>query len=256
MKFSISKLAIVAASILFMFVSLLNAQDNDNRLLSYWNIGDKYYYRITMMNVNVGSCVGEFIGKVNHEKAGDCFQFATITKFDPKFNIQITSNLYTQKNGYPVAYDAKYNEGKSSFSISGFPDEHEFIFREKKDTLTVQEEVNISPLTLLCDKQCIPHWNLAFYNCPDFGQDTIIFNVLIPYLKKRTFIKMFRQEDQKLDVLGIEINCLVYFSPRTDEFYYITPDKKVARVFIPSQEATYNLTAIEKPKKPEIEPEK
>jgi hypothetical protein len=92
--------------------------------------------------------------------------------------------------------------------------------------------------------------NLAFFNKEDLEQDTIVFYVLIPYLERRSVMQMVRQPDSKQVVMGEETNCKVFFSLRTDEYYYITPDHHLALVVLPKQNLRYELVAVEK-----IEPE-
>jgi len=59
-------------------------------------------------------------------------------------------------------------------------------------------------------------------------------------------MRMIRQPDEKIKVMGKDVACKVFFSIRTDEYYYITPERKVARVHLPKQNLYYDLMAIEK----------
>jgi len=236
--------------LLFGYQSLSLAQEEEEKRLNIlWKIGEEFTYDITTWNMHLGYSTGHFVGLVDHEVVGKAFLFRTKTEINNlsgELNTSIESELFTQGSGYPGYYTAKYTEGGEVRELAGYLAGITFIFHEREDTLENDFEVNVSPETFICDRQSIPHWNLAFYNVPNIDRDTLHFSVLIPYLKKRAKMRMYRQDNAKIEVMGEEVICRVFFSPRTEEYYYITPERRVARVHLPQQGLNYMLVSIEK----------
>jgi hypothetical protein len=121
----------------------------------------------------------------------------------------------------------------------------EFLFKEQIDTTLERFKVSFSPETIICDRQTIPHWNIAFARIKDLSKDTLVFKVLIPYMKNRVVMTMLRQTDSTIEVMGDSLKCHVFFSLRTDEYYFVSPDRQVVMVDLPKQNLAYRLSAIE-----------
>jgi hypothetical protein len=257
---------LMAASIILLFAGNLIAQGTNNSLFDFWKIGDEYKYLVTAYNANVGYSTGTFVGAVKHSEIGNAYLFKTETTIGvPGTGVgsKVTSELFTEARGYPMFYQSEYIDKGETRKLMGYQIKSDFDFKETIDTTQTSFQINISPSTVLCDRQCIPQWNIAFFNEPDVDRDTIIFSVLIPYLKTRARMTMIRQADTTLTVLGKETPCRVYYSIRTDEYYFITPDRHVARVTLPKQGLIYELVSVKavpppepmnKPPEPEKKP--
>lgn len=237
---------LVLFCIIFMPLSVL-AQD-EGLLTDFWKIGDKYTYDISAWGTKVGHSTGTFLGPVKHSVVGNKFLFQTETVVGfQKGNVasRVKSDLFTQSRGFPSFYTATYEEKGDSVQVMGYLDRQGFVFKEKQDTTESEFVINISPSTVVCDRQSIPQWNLAFFNETDLDRDTIVVQAMIPYLKKRAVMTMARQPDDTLVVMGKKTPCKVFFSLRTDEYYYITPDRHVALVTLPKQGLKYELVSID-----------
>ncbi len=234
---------------IFLLQSLALAQEAPRKLTEFWEIGDEYKYEIKAWDRILGYSTGQFVGLVRHSTVGESFLFRTVTTIDDlggNLNTSIKGEVFTQASGFPGFYTAEYTEKGQIRKLKGALSGYDFNFIETIDTVESEFKVNISPTTQICDRQTIPHWNLIFFNAPDLEKDTIVFSVLIPYLKTRAKMRMIRQPDEKITVMGKDVVCKVFFSLRTDEYYYITPERKVARVHLPKQNLYYDLVAIEK----------
>jgi hypothetical protein len=245
-------------SLFFLLQSVAAAQEPPKKLTEFWEIGDEYKYEIKTWNKILGYSSGQFVGMVKHAAVGESFLFRTLTTINDLSGNLVTSikgEVFTQGSGYPGFYTAEYTEKGQTRKLKGALAGYDFNFIETMDSMESEFKVNISPSTQICDRQTIPHWNLIFFNAPDLERDTIVFSVLIPYLKTRAKMRMIRQPDEKIKVMGKDVACKVFFSIRTDEYYYITPERIVARVHLPKQSLYYDLVAIEKKptevKKPE-----
>jgi hypothetical protein len=232
-----------------IFLMPLSVFAQEGQLLTdFWKIGDKYTYDISTYGTKVGQSTGVFLGPVKHSVVGNKFLFQTETVvgfLNGNVASRVKSDLFTQSRGYPSFYDVTYEEKGDSTQMMGYLDKDGFNFKEKEDTTESEFVINISPSTVLCDRQSIPQWNIAFFNETDLDRDTVVFHVMIPYLKKRAMMLMTRQPDSTLVVMGKKTACRVFFSLRTDEYYYITPDHHVARVTLPKQGLKYELVAID-----------
>ncbi|MBD3216739.1 MAG: hypothetical protein GF310_00590 [candidate division Zixibacteria bacterium] len=218
-------------------------------LTDFWEMETRYTYSISTWNTEVGKSTGTFAGIAKHASVGNKYLFRTETivrMLNGDISSKISSELFTDSEGYPSFYTAEYIEKKDTTSLTGVISPEGFQFQKLVDTTESSFTVNSSPTTVLCDKQSIPLWNLAFYNEPDLEADTIIFHVIIPYLEKRAVMTMVRKPDSIQTIMGEEINCKVFFSLRTEEYYYITPDHHVALVSLPKQNLRYELVAVEK----------
>jgi hypothetical protein len=246
---SIRKMLLIIILATLGFTGIAGAQQDQKKSKGNWKIGEEFKYEIVLWNQNVGYSTGMFVGPVKHSAIGNALLFrinSVITRPTTQTKIVISSEMFTDGSGHPGFYTAEYIEINQTSSIQGYLEGATFKLKKKIDTTETEFDINISPSTILCDKQSIPQWNIAFNSQPDLDQDTLHFSVLIPYLEKRARMRMIRQPDEKMKVLGQEMTCRVYFSPRTEEYYYITPDKKVARVYLPKQKLNYNLISIEK----------
>jgi hypothetical protein len=239
-------------TITFVFVSNAFAQPPEE-LVDFWEMGTRYTYKISVLETEVGQSTGTFVGLAKHNTVGNKYLFRTETvvkMLSGEISSKVSSEMFTQGEGYPAFYTAEYIEKTDTTNLMGLLTPEGFQFRKMVDTTETSFTVNVSPSTVLCDRQSIPQWNLAFYNKEDLDTDTIVFYVLIPYLERRSVMQMVRQPDSKQVIMGEETNCKVFFSLRTDEYYYITPDHHVALVVLPKQNLRYELVAIEK-----VEPE-
>ncbi|HEQ98045.1 MAG TPA: hypothetical protein ENO22_01745 [candidate division Zixibacteria bacterium] len=222
-------------------------------MVYFWEMGTRYIYKISVLDTEVGQSTGTFVGLAKHNTVGNKYLFRTETvvkMLSGEISSKVSSEMFTQGQGYPAFYTAEYIEKTDTINLMGLLTPEGFQFRKMVDTTETSFTVNVSPSTVLCDRQSIPQWNLAFFNKADLERDTIMFYVLIPYLEKRSVMQMVRQPDSKQVVMGEETECRVFFSLRTDEYYYITPDHHVALVVLPKQNLRYELVAVEK-----VEPE-
>lgn len=250
-KFALCFLAFGLA--LIILTSPLAAQSNDKGLINYWPIGQGMTYEIDTWGKVLGQSTTTFAGVVNHSVAGNCYLFRTETvvhDLKGDLNSEIKSELFTDVTGKPRFYTVDYIEKGDTTSYQGYLGEYEFIIAEIVDTGVVEYRTNMSPTTVLCDRQSVAQWNLAFYNEGNLDRDEITFSVLIPYLKLRTLMRMERRDDATLKVLGKDVLCKVFYSVRTDEYYYITPQKYVAQIHLPKQGLTYRLTSIKPAEQP------
>jgi len=227
----------------------LSAFAQDGELLTdFWKIGDRYNYDISVYGTKVGHTSGTFLGPVKHSVVGNKFLFKTETVIGLQnggFSSRINSDLFTQSRGFPSFYSVTYEEKGDSTKMMGYLDKADFMFKETKDTVESEFTINVSPSTVVCDKQSVPQWNLAFFNESKLDDDTVYVQAMIPYMKKRALMTMIRQPDDTLTVIGKKTPCRVFFSLRTDEYYYITPDHHVALVTLPKQGLKYELVSID-----------
>lgn len=240
----------IIALVLFsiMLIPLSAFAQEEGLLTDFWKMGDRYIYDISVYGTNVGHTSSTFLGPVKHSVVGNKFLFQTETVVglqNSNVSSRISSDLFTQSRGYPSFYSVTYVEKGDSIKMMGYLDRQGFQFKETKDAVDSEFVINVSPTTVLCDKQSVPQWNLAFFNEHELDRDTIVVYAMIPYLKTRALMSMARQNDTTLVVLGKKTPCKVFFSLRTDEYYYITPDHHVALVTLPKQGLDYRLAAID-----------
>ena len=223
-----------------------DAEKQDD-LANYWKPGERLIYEVTFAGRTIGSAVGEFVGKVKHGTVGsryliDCRTDISVLNLTSDYSV--SSQMYTSDEGRPVYYEVNYVEKGDERSMDGVHGMGEFLFKEFSDTGEARFRVSYSPESVLCDRQTIPHWNVAFSHVKNMTVDTLVFKVMIPYLKKRVVMKMARHPDTTLVIMEDSIKCHTYFSLRTDEYYYVTPDRRVVMVDFPKQNLIYKLKEI------------
>ena len=247
-------LCLFALGLSIILAAPLTAQTKNAKLIDYWPVGQEMTYEIDTWGRVLGHSTTTFVGPVSHSVAGNCYLFRTeVIVHDLKgdINSQSNSELFTDVVGLPRFYTVDYVELGDTTSYQGYLGEYEFVFQEVVDTGVASFTTNMSPTTVLCDKQSVAQWNLAFFNEANLDVDEITFSVLIPYLKLRTLMKMERRDDATIKVLGKDVLCKVFYSLRTDEYYYITPQKYVAQIHLPKQGLTYKLKSIKQTAQPE-----
>lgn len=221
--------------------------EKQDDLSNYWKPGERLIYEITFAGRTIGSAVGEFVGKVKHATVGDKYLIecnTDISVLNLTSDYSVSSQMYTSDEGRPLYYEVNYVEKSDERSMEGVHGMGEFLFKEFSDTGEARFRVSYSPESVLCDRQTIPHWNVAFSHLKDMSVDTLVFKVMIPYLKKRVVMKMARHPDTTLVIMEDSIECHTYFSLRTDEYYYVTPDKRVVMVELPRQNLVYKLKDV------------
>ncbi len=252
---SIHRITIFLLLISLIPAPILFAQDDtlQQRLIDYWEIGETLEYNVTTWGRDIGYSRAELVGIVDHASLGRALLFKSetvIKRLTGQVSTRIEGELFTQGLGYPGFYVGQYLENNKRRTMQGRIAQEGFVFMERIGESEQEVPINAPPWSFIVDRQTIPHWNLAFFNEDDLDKDTLKLSILIPYLKKRAIMQFAKKPDKQIEVMGETVNCDVFLSIRTDEFYYITPDKRVARVEYPGQGLEYNLVAITKKEQP------
>ena len=165
-------IALFILIIIFVFASNVFAQPPEE-LVDFWEMGTRYTYEISVLETEVGQSTGTFVGLAKHNTVGNKYLFRTETvvrMLSGEISSKVSSEMFTQSEGYPAFYTAEYIEKTDTTNLMGLLTPEGFQFRKMIDTTETNFTVNVSPSTVLCDRQSIPQWNLAFFNKEDAQQ--------------------------------------------------------------------------------------